>query len=896
MRIDELLTCELTANERVSRILKALETSLRQTALGALADWENTGIASPGLFRGLAQLENPSWGGWNGLINELRIARKLAIEDNREHEIERIKAATFLDQVIQNRSEKIAHEALKDLRDCHAYLRYTLPERPQLKQVVEIPIVMRNIIAHQAPEAPEWWEWAEQTLRVIAKCLLDHGGLSFTPSLPCGPWMFESEGEVFAFNGFAASKEARYVSGSGRQSFRQDLGMQVVKSIKKMTGREDLQEENLRRLMRRLAPLEQAGIMLGDFLLQKPRGEGGFATVYEGVQVSSQRKVAVKVLKNGLDETARERFRQEAQHLSYFGGDNNIVDVIGFGEEHSDLPRGVAKDVLPWLESFVSGSRLKSFIALEWIEGHTLEDIMSQQASNEVSVATKAEWFLQIAKALRAVHGAGIMHRDIKPSNIMIEGDNRAILMDFGVARTESEERTIMTLTGQQFGTPAYMSPEQLRAKIAEDEVGKQSDIYSLGASFYELFTGLRLFDHDRVSSAEVQRKKLSHEAPAFTGVLARRLPWEIRTMLTGCLESEVCDRYKSSDQLSIDIQRYANNETITYRRPNIARRVRLAYRRNKTLFVASGVFFFLLAISTSLYIERINQANNNAQRARIKAEKVNRDIVTNLAPLTEKIIASPDMLLVDTYWKFLGKCDMHLTSRYYPDSIEDSLASARISAIFAASMVQKYNSAILIDGVHKDSYELKRAVAHTDQAGKIYEEVLKSFPVSEDGELLKLVQLSSDELVMTKGKLLLINDQIPEAIIRLKEFDNWVEAKLSSSPSKEIKIVLLYDRFECLPALAMAYRRNGAEDLAKTSWEACLKAGNEWVQLSPDNPQGIQNLWLRYRFGKALGFLEASEVDKKINDLTEEMKRRGLFSIEMEEALKEIFNDLAPR
>jgi len=483
-KINDLLSCNLNPTERVSKLLKALEASLRQTALGALADWENTGISSPGLFRGLAQLENPSWGGWNGLINKLRLARKRAIEANQEHELERIKAAVFLDQVIKNRSERVPSEELEGLRNCHTYLRYSLPERPQLKQILELPIAMRNIIAHQAPQESEWWEWADRTLRAIAKCLLDHGALDIDPPLPCLPWMYESEGEVFAFNGFPPSKEAQYVSVDGRQKFDADLGARAVKSIKKMTGRQDLQEENLRRLMRMLAPPEQAGVLLGDFLLQKPTGEGGFATVFAAVQVSSQRKVAVKVLKDGLDETARDRFRQEAQHLSYFGSDQNIVDVIGFGEEQWYRPHGVAKDALPWLDSFASGSSVKSFIALEWIEGCTLEDVIARQASNEVSVATKTEWFLQIAKALRVVHSAGIMHRDIKPSNIMIEGDNRAILMDFGVARTESEERTIMTLTGQQCGTPAYMSPEQLRSKIAENAIGKQSDIYSLGASF----------------------------------------------------------------------------------------------------------------------------------------------------------------------------------------------------------------------------------------------------------------------------------------------------------------------------------------------------------------------------------------------------------------------------
>jgi len=215
--------------------------------------------------------------------------------------------------------------------------------------------------------------------------------------------------------------------------------------------------------------------------------------------------------------------------------------------------------------------------------------------------------------------------------------------------------------------------------------------------TFYELFTGLRLFDHDRVSSAEVQRKKLSHEEPVFPRGLARKLPWEIRTILAGCLESEVRDRYESADHLVMDIQRYMHDEALTYRRPGVGRRTQLAYRRNKVLFRVAAVFLLLLTFTTVLYINRINQAKDEAQIARRKAEEANRDIIRNLAqPLIQAMQSSTDLLVVDGFWMFLEKCDEHLTPRYYPDSIEDSLASAQISVLIALSIIKKTHSPFL--------------------------------------------------------------------------------------------------------------------------------------------------------------------------------------------------------
>ena len=371
-----------------------------------------------------------------------------------------------------------------------------------------------------------------------------------------------------------------------------------------------------------------AAVSLGDFFVGPPVGEGGFATVHVGWQASTGRKVAVKILHDGQPTEQVARFQKEAAYLARFNHPN-IVSVLGFG--HATWTAGPASELDPdWLANFRQSAPAKTFIALEWIDGRTLEQVYRAGRDNPAAwpgVRTLAEWFAQAAGALAAVHATGLIHRDVKPSNLMVTADGAVKLMDFGIARSQDGNRTLMTATGHVCGTLAYMSPEQVRAADSEALIGPASDIYSLCATFYELFTRTRLLQHDTQGPATIHTLKLSGAAPQRPRTLATGVPWEIETIVMGGLEPEVPDRFRSMDALEADLRRFLADEPIRYRSPSPRRRMALGYRRHRTAVNLAAIFLLAAAVGIGLYIRSIRQ-----EQARTLAQKQLADEQRDLA------------------------------------------------------------------------------------------------------------------------------------------------------------------------------------------------------------------------------------------------------------------------
>jgi serine/threonine protein kinase len=230
--------------------------------------------------------------------------------------------------------------------------------------------------------------------------------------------------------------------------------------------------------------------------------------VYQAVQVSLNRRVALKVLPPGLtlnQETAVERFHREAQAAAKLHH-TNIVAIYAEGEENGtcyyamEMIEGQSLDQI--IDDFraVKGdkSALEDFISIE--KGGTCEEPESPEAvrsdtktalslsrggSLQRHFDTIARLIADVADALDYAHGKGIIHRDVKPSNLMLGKDGRLSLMDFGVARMLEDQG--ITITGSFIGTPHYMSPEQIRG--GGNKPDHRTDIYSLGVTLYELLT-----------------------------------------------------------------------------------------------------------------------------------------------------------------------------------------------------------------------------------------------------------------------------------------------------------------------------------------------------------------------------------------------------------------------
>jgi serine/threonine protein kinase/tetratricopeptide (TPR) repeat protein len=236
---------------------------------------------------------------------------------------------------------------------------------------------------------------------------------------------------------------------------------------------------------------------LGDFRLLSRIGGGGMGVVYKAQQRSLGRVVALKLMRSDhrFFPAARERFRREVESVARLQHPA-IVPVFATGEDHN----------VPWL-------------AMELIHGASLDDVLLEVAGRDVarlrgvdlqlaivaamrrrggdaeatlSDAFEGSWSMAciriartMAQALHHAHERGVLHRDVKPSNIMLTPDGRALLLDFGLARTVGAAQ--LTHSGTMVGTPAYMSPEQLRGELADVDV--RTDVYALGVTLYELLT-----------------------------------------------------------------------------------------------------------------------------------------------------------------------------------------------------------------------------------------------------------------------------------------------------------------------------------------------------------------------------------------------------------------------
>jgi len=209
------------------------------------------------------------------------------------------------------------------------------------------------------------------------------------------------------------------------------------------------------------------GDSLGRYELVEDVGEGGMASVYRARDKELRREVAVKVLFPHLarrDEVVR-RFHREARAAAGLEHPNILrVYDVGGGDANGD-------QIDP------------PYIVMELIRGHSLLGEIERRGPMLAEVAACIGALL--ADALVVAHKAGIIHRDIKPANVMIDSTGRVLLADFGVARLETED-SLVTKTGALLGTPAYMSPEQ----ASGDTATAKSDLYSLGATLYQLATG----------------------------------------------------------------------------------------------------------------------------------------------------------------------------------------------------------------------------------------------------------------------------------------------------------------------------------------------------------------------------------------------------------------------
>ena len=249
---------------------------------------------------------------------------------------------------------------------------------------------------------------------------------------------------------------------------------------------------------------------IGPYNIISKIASGGMATVYLATHKDSNVKVAIKLLKEELQDKEKitDRFTQEGLlKLNH----PNIVKVLAVGT-HSNTP----------------------YIVMDYIEGSDLEEVIKKQERLSIEKALKI--FTQILQALSYVHSKGIIHRDIKPKNILIDKDGNVKLTDFGIAKSLYSH--IKTATGGYLGAPAYSSPEQMDGK----EVDIRSDIYSLGITLYEMLAGKVPFSSD--SMPKLIKEKFSGKYAPITSY-RRGIPDYLIHIIEKSIDPDFENRFK---------------------------------------------------------------------------------------------------------------------------------------------------------------------------------------------------------------------------------------------------------------------------------------------------------------------------------------------------------------
>jgi len=269
--------------------------------------------------------------------------------------------------------------------------------------------------------------------------------------------------------------------------------------------------------------IRATALLDGRYRLERKIAVGGMGEVWEGVDETLDRAVAVKILRSDLadDEAFRRRFRAEARTAGR-------------------LPHAGIAAVYDYGETLVDGDGI-AYLVMELVPGEPLSSIISEQGA--LGTDRTLDVVGQAARALHAAHERGVVHRDVKPANLMVTPDGRVKVTDFGIARPQDHEP--LTATGQVMGTAHYLAPELARGQPATP----QSDVYALGVVAYECLAGHRPFEGD--NQVAVATAHLREQPPPLPATIA--LP--VRQVVAAAMEKDPARRIPGADAFAAALE-----------------------------------------------------------------------------------------------------------------------------------------------------------------------------------------------------------------------------------------------------------------------------------------------------------------------------------------------------
>jgi WD40 repeat protein/serine/threonine protein kinase len=459
-----------------------------------------------------------------------------------------------------------------------------------------------------------------------------------------------------------------------------------------------------------LADEVQPATPLGDYQVVREVGRGGMGVVYEAVQLSLGRRVALKVLPfaAALDPKQLQRFKNEAQAAAHLHH-QHIVPVYAVGCE-----RGVHYYAMQFIEGQTVAALIGELRRLAESNGAAsgrAAELMSGRSKPAKQIAsaerptdpyspiaeplptphspltnehhspltttplvaalsterstrspaffrTVADLGIQAAEALEHAHQMGIVHRDIKPANLLVDGRGQLWITDFGLAHIQSQAG--LTMSGDLVGTLRYMSPEQALAKRVL--VDHRTDLYSLGVTLYELLTLQPAFDgRDR----EELLRQIAFEEPRPLRRLHKDVPGELETIVLKAMAKSPDERYATAQELAADLRRYLEDKPIRAKRPSLRQQAVKWARRHKTVVRATLLVVLLavvgLAVSTVFIWEAKEDLKQSLDRERQNAyyqriALVDRELSVNNLSRAEELLDLCPTDLRGWEWHYLRR------------------------------------------------------------------------------------------------------------------------------------------------------------------------------------------------------------------------------------------------
>jgi TolB-like protein/predicted Ser/Thr protein kinase len=368
---------------------------------------------------------------------------------------------------------------------------------------------------------------------------------------------------------------------------------------------------------------------LGDYELLEEIGRGGQGVVFRARQKSLNRIVALKVISLGqwASKAHLKRFRLEAEaaaRLEHPG----IVPIHEVGERDGSC-----------------------YFSMKFVEGGQLDQVAKREP---MPIRRAAELIAKVARTVHYAHEHGILHRDIKPGNILLDAKGEPHLTDFGLARLVESESSV-TQTLDVLGTPSYMAPEQAVGNNAA--VSSATDVYGLGAVFYQLLTGQPPF----AGGATYETIKLLLDTePRQPRLLNPKIDRDLSTICLKCLEKDPKRRYSSALALAEDLERWLKHEPIAARRVGPLVRGRKWVRRNPSIAVMAALLLALAMplgmmvwkselirqpVTTGIAVLPFENLNDQKENS-VFADGVQDDILTKLAKIADlKVISRTSVM-----------------------------------------------------------------------------------------------------------------------------------------------------------------------------------------------------------------------------------------------------------